>query len=248
MKNQIPSMSKSLCFTTVHQYHRSVKMSGKPNRGKCFSGKNSLFVCCRPPVYRTQVYNSNLSRAAPSKYESQREGTPEKRLGQFVPLWLQVLLFLIIVGFLVYVFMNMESAETEPFKRLTQDICCSGAIKSASALIILWSQVCRKAHSRSFCLVIFECSSFRIRLQCPNGKPNCLLQAHSHFTAIFTSDVVLLYIIHFRIRQLPAPPAETAVSVCKATVAFSLTYRSVMGKLMIQDAPAVALNLFQKKK
>ncbi|KAI4902469.1 hypothetical protein NFI96_015572 [Prochilodus magdalenae] len=69
-----------------------------------------------PVVYRSQ---RNLYQHSAPKYETQHGSSSERSSGRFVPLWLQVLLFLIVLGILVFIFIHMEPAETEPFRRLT---------------------------------------------------------------------------------------------------------------------------------
>uniref|UniRef100_A0A3B1JG83 Si:ch211-150o23.2 n=1 Tax=Astyanax mexicanus TaxID=7994 RepID=A0A3B1JG83_ASTMX len=73
----------------------------------------------QPTVFRTQTSYRNLTRPPMHRYETQREPTPEKSPGRVIPLWLQILLFLIVVCTLVFVFMNMEASENRPFGRLT---------------------------------------------------------------------------------------------------------------------------------
>ncbi|KAL6459435.1 hypothetical protein MHYP_G00329070 [Metynnis hypsauchen] len=67
----------------------------------------------RPVVVRTQRILSA------QRYETQRAPPTETRSGQLVPLWLQVLLFVMVVAVLLFIFLHMEPAETEPFRRLT---------------------------------------------------------------------------------------------------------------------------------
>ncbi|XP_026881051.2 emerin isoform X2 [Electrophorus electricus] len=74
-----------------------------------------------PIVIRTQTqqYSSTPQawHAAPV-YETQRKPAPKPTSARFVPVWLQILLFLIVAGFLVFIFINMESEDTDPFKKL----------------------------------------------------------------------------------------------------------------------------------
>ncbi|KAK7136074.1 hypothetical protein R3I94_014659 [Phoxinus phoxinus] len=69
-----------------------------------------------PAVYRTQTYG-NTSQTRNVSPEPQIQKTPEKSSTHLVPVWLQILVFLIISGLLYLVFINMEPAE--PVKRLT---------------------------------------------------------------------------------------------------------------------------------
>ncbi|KAL7884444.1 hypothetical protein AOLI_G00072140 [Acnodon oligacanthus] len=66
-----------------------------------------------PIMFRTQ---KNLSA---QRYETQRAPPTVTRSGRLVPLWLQVLLFVMVVAVLLFIFLHMEPAETEPFRRLT---------------------------------------------------------------------------------------------------------------------------------
>ncbi|XP_073675794.1 uncharacterized protein [Garra rufa] len=65
-----------------------------------------------PPIYRTQAVYSNASQA-----RNLPEKTPANCSTRLVPIWLQILVFLIVSGLLYLVFVNMEPAE--PVKRLT---------------------------------------------------------------------------------------------------------------------------------
>ncbi|KAK2841517.1 hypothetical protein Q7C36_013096 [Tachysurus vachellii] len=51
--------------------------------------------------------------------ERMQERTVSQGSGRFVPLWLQIMLFLIVAGVLVFIFINMEAAQQTPFKHLT---------------------------------------------------------------------------------------------------------------------------------
>ncbi|XP_046728056.1 emerin (Emery-Dreifuss muscular dystrophy) isoform X2 [Silurus meridionalis] len=48
-----------------------------------------------------------------------QERTPDPGSGRSVPLWLQIVFFLIVAGVLVFIFINIEPAQSEPFKQLT---------------------------------------------------------------------------------------------------------------------------------
>ncbi|XDV49279.1 hypothetical protein PO909_018560 [Leuciscus waleckii] len=71
----------------------------------------------RPAVYKTQTSYRNTSQTRNMSPEPQIQKTPEKSSTHLVPVWLQILVFLIISGLLYLVFINMEPAE--PVKRLT---------------------------------------------------------------------------------------------------------------------------------
>ncbi|KAB5567045.1 hypothetical protein PHYPO_G00228320 [Pangasianodon hypophthalmus] len=51
--------------------------------------------------------------------ERMQERTQGPGSGRFVPLWLQIVFFLIVAGVLVFIFINMEPVQSEPFKHLT---------------------------------------------------------------------------------------------------------------------------------
>ncbi|KAI2661803.1 Lamina-associated polypeptide 2, isoform beta [Labeo rohita] len=63
---------------------------------------------------RTQAAYCNTSQA---RNMPENNSTPENGSTRLVPIWLQILVFLIVSGFLYLFFINMEPAE--PVKRLT---------------------------------------------------------------------------------------------------------------------------------
>ncbi|XP_072528116.1 uncharacterized protein [Salminus brasiliensis] len=108
---------------TYAHHHRPLKQEGFGGDLRVIPGLRSeyeeLDAVDEPAVFRRQTPYRNLFRHTTHRYETQRESTPEKGPGQIVPLWLQILLFLIVVCALVFIFTMMESAEPEPFRRLT---------------------------------------------------------------------------------------------------------------------------------
>lgn len=68
-----------------------------------------------PVVYRTQSSYRNISRSTPAEPQTQK--TPENSSTRLVPIWLQILVFVIVSALLYLVFINMEPAG--PVKRLT---------------------------------------------------------------------------------------------------------------------------------
>uniref|UniRef100_A0A3B1K8M7 Si:ch211-150o23.2 n=1 Tax=Astyanax mexicanus TaxID=7994 RepID=A0A3B1K8M7_ASTMX len=106
----------------VH-YRRPLRQEGYGGDWRTNPGLKSeyeeLDTVDEPTVFRTQTSYRNLTRPPMHRYETQREPTPEKSPGRVIPLWLQILLFLIVVCTLVFFFMNMEASENRPFGRLT---------------------------------------------------------------------------------------------------------------------------------
>ncbi|KAM9474789.1 uncharacterized protein Hap1MRO34_010781 isoform 1-T2 [Clarias gariepinus] len=84
-----------------------------------YSGDREEGVVSEPmvsPYYAVSQGRYTAVRQERSQERSQ-ERTQERT--QFVPLWLQIVFFLIVVCVLVFVFISMESAHSEPFTRLT---------------------------------------------------------------------------------------------------------------------------------
>uniref|UniRef100_A0AAZ3PEQ8 LEM domain-containing protein n=1 Tax=Oncorhynchus tshawytscha TaxID=74940 RepID=A0AAZ3PEQ8_ONCTS len=77
-----------------------------------------------PPVFRPHVYNtpsySSYSKPTPVVKSGGVVVKEEKTesSGRLVPLWIQFLVFLIVAGFLYFIFINMESVESSPFNRI----------------------------------------------------------------------------------------------------------------------------------
>lgn len=69
------------------------------------------------PINRTQVSYHNVSQTRNWPPESESQKPSESNSTRMVPVWLQILVFLIVCGLLYLVFINMEPAE--PIKRLT---------------------------------------------------------------------------------------------------------------------------------
>ncbi|KAF4072743.1 hypothetical protein AMELA_G00266290 [Ameiurus melas] len=65
----------------------------------------------------SQYYTVTQGNYAAVRQERTQERTQGS--GQFVPLWLQIVFFFIVAGVLVFIFINMEPAQSEPFNRLT---------------------------------------------------------------------------------------------------------------------------------
>lgn len=99
-------------FFFVYNYTESVSPLGE-----LFLLIKCITFFWRPSIYRTQAPYRNISQARNLPPEPHIQKTPEKSSTHLVPVWLQILVFLIVSGLLYLVFMNMESAE--PVKRLT---------------------------------------------------------------------------------------------------------------------------------
>ncbi|XP_055788650.1 emerin-like isoform X5 [Salvelinus fontinalis] len=72
-----------------------------------------------PHVYNTPSSSSSYSKPTPvvkSGGVVKKENTTSS--GRLIPLWIQFLLFLIVAGFLYFIFTNMESAESSPFNKI----------------------------------------------------------------------------------------------------------------------------------
>ncbi|KAM9506594.1 uncharacterized protein ACWYII_048339 isoform 9-T9 [Salvelinus alpinus] len=72
-----------------------------------------------PHVYNTPSSSSSYSKPTPvvkSGGVVKKENTTSS--GRLIPLWIQFLVFLIVAGFLYFIFTNMESAESSPFNKI----------------------------------------------------------------------------------------------------------------------------------
>ncbi|XP_070295461.1 emerin isoform X1 [Salvelinus sp. IW2-2015] len=72
-----------------------------------------------PHVYNTPSSSSSYSKPTPvvkSGGVVKKENTTSS--GRLIPLWIQFLIFLIVAGFLYFIFTNMESAESSPFNKI----------------------------------------------------------------------------------------------------------------------------------
>uniref|UniRef100_A0AAZ3QCQ2 LEM domain-containing protein n=1 Tax=Oncorhynchus tshawytscha TaxID=74940 RepID=A0AAZ3QCQ2_ONCTS len=82
------------------------------------------YFSCLRPVFRPHVYNtpSSSSYSKPTPVVKSGGGVVKKEnttsSGRLIPLWVQFLVFLILAGFLYFIFTNMESAESSPFNRI----------------------------------------------------------------------------------------------------------------------------------
>ncbi|XP_016412786.1 uncharacterized protein LOC107743857 isoform X1 [Sinocyclocheilus rhinocerous] len=98
---------------TYVQHHRPQLYDDVSNR--TWSDYRGMDYTDEPAIYRTQAPYQNMSQARNLPPEPHIQKTPEKT--RLVPVWLQILVFLIVSGLLYLVYINMESAEPE--KRLT---------------------------------------------------------------------------------------------------------------------------------
>ncbi|XP_071205390.1 emerin-like isoform X10 [Salvelinus alpinus] len=72
-----------------------------------------------PHVYNTPSSSSSYSKPTPVMKSGgvvKKENTTSS--GRLIPLWIQFLVFLIVAGFLYFIFTNMESAESSPFNKI----------------------------------------------------------------------------------------------------------------------------------
>ncbi|KAL1020647.1 hypothetical protein UPYG_G00002860 [Umbra pygmaea] len=97
---------------------------------KPYSKSRPEYSSGRDYVDEPRVYSSPSASSYSSAYPSYSKSTPLGKSvagsrvkeetpassGRLIPLWLQLLVFLIVAGFLYFVFANMESAESNPFK------------------------------------------------------------------------------------------------------------------------------------
>ncbi|XP_016118445.1 emerin-like [Sinocyclocheilus grahami] len=98
---------------TYVQHHRPQLYDDVSNR--TWSDYRGMDYTDEPAIYRTQAPYQNMSQARNLPPEPHIQKTPEKT--RLVPVWLQILVFLIVSGLLYLVYINTESAEPE--KRLT---------------------------------------------------------------------------------------------------------------------------------
>ncbi|CAB1330295.1 unnamed protein product [Coregonus sp. 'balchen'] len=94
------------------------------------SGDGKPYMRSRPEyserdfVDEPHVYNtpSSSSYSKPTPVVKSGGGVVEEEKtessGRLIPLWIQFLVFLIVAGFLYFIFINMESAESSPFNRI----------------------------------------------------------------------------------------------------------------------------------
>ncbi|KAK6303989.1 hypothetical protein J4Q44_G00264430 [Coregonus suidteri] len=73
-----------------------------------------------PHVYNTQSSSSSYSKPTPVVKPGGGVVKAERKAssGRLIPLWIQFLVFLIVAGFLYFLFTSMESAESSPFNRI----------------------------------------------------------------------------------------------------------------------------------
>ncbi|XP_048067033.1 uncharacterized protein LOC125280503 isoform X2 [Megalobrama amblycephala] len=100
--------------TYVH--HRRPQQYGDVS-DRTWSDYRGMDYIDEPALYRTQASYRNTSQTRNMSPEPQIQKTPERSSTRLVPVWLQILVFLIVSGLLYFVFINMEPAE--PVKRLT---------------------------------------------------------------------------------------------------------------------------------
>ncbi|XP_067095871.1 emerin-like [Osmerus mordax] len=95
-------------FVDEKPYSRS---SGVEYSGRDFSNE--------PLVYDTPSSYRNVSYSKPTAVKSVGDTLKgESGSTRLIPLWVQILVFLLVAGFLYLVFTNMESDTSDPFKRL----------------------------------------------------------------------------------------------------------------------------------
>ncbi|XP_021422707.2 emerin isoform X7 [Oncorhynchus mykiss] len=91
---------------------------------KLYSRSRPEYSSGRPYVDEPHVYNtlSSSSYSKPTPVVKSGGGVVKKEnttsSGRLIPLWIQFLVFLILAGFLYFIFTNMESAESSPFNRI----------------------------------------------------------------------------------------------------------------------------------
>lgn len=69
-------------------------------------------------MYDTPSTYRNVSYAKPPPAKSARDAPKEAVSSRLIPLWVQFLVFLAVAAFLYFVFSNMESTYSEPFKKI----------------------------------------------------------------------------------------------------------------------------------
>ncbi|XP_031659346.1 serine-rich 25 kDa antigen protein-like isoform X3 [Oncorhynchus kisutch] len=91
---------------------------------KLYSRSRPEYSSGRPYIDEPHVYNtpSSSSYSKPTPVVKSGGGVVKKEnttsSGRLIPLWVQFLVFLILAGFLYFIFTNMESAESSPFNRI----------------------------------------------------------------------------------------------------------------------------------
>uniref|UniRef100_A0A4W5LRR7 LEM domain-containing protein n=1 Tax=Hucho hucho TaxID=62062 RepID=A0A4W5LRR7_9TELE len=91
---------------------------------KLYSRSRPEYSSGRQYIDESHVYNTPLSSSYSKPKPVAKSGggvvKEEKTAssGRLIPLWIQFLVFLILAGFLYFIFTNMESAESSPFNRI----------------------------------------------------------------------------------------------------------------------------------
>ncbi|XP_070999769.1 emerin-like isoform X3 [Oncorhynchus clarkii lewisi] len=85
---------------------------------KLYSRSRPEYSSGRPYVDEPHVYNTPSSSSSYSKPTPVVKKENTTTSGRLIPLWVQFLVFLILAGFLYFIFTNMESAESSPFSRI----------------------------------------------------------------------------------------------------------------------------------
>ncbi|XP_052337386.1 emerin-like isoform X2 [Oncorhynchus keta] len=91
---------------------------------KLYSRSRPEYSSGRPYIDEPHVYNtpSSSSYSKPTPVVKSGSGVVKKEntttSGRLIPLWVQFLVFLVLAGFLYFIFTNMESAESSPFNRI----------------------------------------------------------------------------------------------------------------------------------
>ncbi|XP_051508587.1 emerin-like isoform X2 [Myxocyprinus asiaticus] len=102
-------------LTYVH-HHRPQRYDAVSHRAR--SNYRGMDYTDEPAIYRTQASPFlNVSQARNMPFEPEKPNILESSSTRWVPVWLQILVFLIVSGLLYLIFINMEPAE--PVKRLT---------------------------------------------------------------------------------------------------------------------------------
>ncbi|XP_029580056.1 emerin isoform X2 [Salmo trutta] len=93
---------------------------------KLYSRSRPEYSSGRQYIDEPHVYNtlspSSTSYSKPTPVVKSGGGVVKKETttssGRLIPLWIQFLVFLILAGFLYFIFTNMESAESSPFNKI----------------------------------------------------------------------------------------------------------------------------------
>ncbi|XP_064812303.1 emerin-like isoform X1 [Oncorhynchus masou masou] len=90
---------------------------------KLYSRSRPEYSSGRPYIDEPHVYNTpSSSYSKPTPVVKSGGGVVKKEnttsSGRLIPLWVQFLVFLMLAGFLYFIFTNMESAESSPFNRI----------------------------------------------------------------------------------------------------------------------------------